>query len=313
MGASYRIAFYSFCTVTVWCSYAAINDTSALLYLALAEIAACLAITLHKVHWLSLLVIVLWLVAMVTWAAGGWYTALCDGPDAVMYVALALGFVDSVVQFKRAAMSNVHLWDKVHTMRICIYRAIMVFPVASVIYYTVNIFTLLRPPDAPSLEDSTLDTRFNRTFCDELDVSDDHKYELYDVTPFTLPCIGEVWERLRVNMLVIVQLYISFVLVVEMPYWLNRGLDAQCSQTNRKEIVGILYITQILCLFFGATMALNHIERWFVLDIVPSVLLTVSFTCASIRELITMQVRKIWVIPIVQECTDVDKSDHLKL
>ena len=323
MDAWSSIAMCVFYTAAVWSSHAKVPNAQGLLYGAVALVAAYVALRLHyrsrEFHWLTLASMVLLCAAIVWWLAAStspWYNGLTGGPDVLLYISLATWFLDNVRQFKIAAHAYAHLWDKVHAMRTCIFRCVLVFPIASAIYYVRAIIDLLKAPGAPGIVSSTLESNFNRTKCAALDAADDMKYELYDVTPFTVDCVGEVWERLRINILVIVQLHVSFILIVDMPYWLQRGLDAKCggkASAKRKEISAALYCVQCTTLFFGATAALNQIERWMILDIIPAVLLTLASVVSAALAVIRGTGRANRVIPFLQECTDADKDESLKL
>jgi len=323
MDAWSSIAMCVFYTAAVWSAHDQVPNIQGLLYGAVALVVVQVSFSLRyrskALHWLTLAAMVLFCTAIIWWLSvdsDPWYNGLTGGPDIVLYTSLAAWFAASVRKFKIAAHSYEHLWDKVHVMRICILRCVLVFPFGSAIYYVRAIIDLLKAPGAPSIVSSTLESNFNRTKCAAIDAADDMKYELYDVTPFSLECIGEVWERLRINILVISQLYISFVLIVEIPYWLHRGLDAKCggaASAKRKEICATLYCVHCIALFFGATSALNEIEEWMILDTAPAVLLTIA--CVSHAALAVVQAsgRKIRVVPFVQECTDVEKDENLKL
>ena len=324
MDAWSNLATCTMCIGVTWSSYARVENVVNLLYGFIALSCTYVLASLHygskSLHWLPLVAMCLAIASLATWVAkdtSPWYRGLDGAPVVLLYASLGVYFCNYVRLFKCASrQAQVHLRDKLHQMRAYIFRCLLVFPLASSVYYVHSIFTLLDAPGAPGVAESTMDVHFNRTRCAEIDAADDHKYELYDVTPFTMECIGNVWERLRVNILVIIQFYISFVLVVDMPYWIHRGLDAANGgkvSDLRKEVYATAYVIQWVSLFAGATSALNQVERWFELDLVPAILLTISFVACIIRVGLQAPAAQHWQMPFVQPCAEVDKADALKL
>ena len=268
-----------------------------------------------KVKWTTVVALTLLWAALVSWAAlntNPWYNGFHKGPDILLYLFLAVMFIENVRCFRTVSHAYIHLSDKVYKMRSCIFKCVLVFPVASAIYYVKTIFELLDTNGAPGLVDSTLESSYDRKKCAELDAADDMKYELYDVTPFTLECIGDIWERLRINMLVLVQLYIAFILVVDIPYWLHRGIAEKFREKHAKdvkELCAILYLVECVALFAGSTSALNEIEAWMLLDTLPAVLLTIALLSYCIRCVIQHESEKTWIMPFVDESVDAHKKE----
>ena len=324
MDAWSNLATCTLCIGLTWSSYARVENVEDVLYGVIALMCTYVLAYLHygakSLHWLPLAAVCTCLAAIATWVSretSPWYLGLDGSPVILLYVSLALLFCSNVRLFKQASKrSNIHLRDKLHLMRACIFRCLLCIPFASSLYYVNSIFTLLGAPGAVGLADSTMEVNFNRTYCAELDASDDHLYQLYDVTPFTAECVGEVWERLRINLLVIVQFYIAFVLVVDMPYWIKRGLDAGCTgraTEQRKELYAIMYSAQWVSLFAGATASLNQIERWFELSMFPAVMLTISFATCIVRVFLQAPAAQHWNMPFLQPCTEIEKAAALRL
>ena len=324
MDAWSRIAFCVFCLSVVWCSQAQANNVSDLLYAGIAIVMLYGGILFRysrkNVKWTTVVSLTLLWASLVLWAALNttpWYNGFYKGPDVLLYLFLALMFVENVRCFRTVSHAYLHLSDKVYKMRACIFKCVLVFPVASAVYYVKTIFELLDAAGAPGLVESTLESSYDRKKCAEIDAADDMKYELYDVTPFTLECIGDIWERLRINMLVLVQLYIAFLLVVDIPYWLHRGISEKFRAQRAsavKEICAMLYLVECVSLFAGSTAALNEIEAWMLIDTLPAVLLTIAILSYCTRCVIQHESEKTWIMPFVDESVDpTSKSINLML
>ena len=212
-----------------------------------------------------------------------WITAITGGPNYMLYVAIFALFVNCMTRFAKAASTpSMPLWQKLHTMRTQVFMAIACFPLALEIYYITTVVDLLEDPkENPnhiSFRQSTELERYNKTNCDIIDAADDHHDTLYDITPFTLECIGRIWERHRVNLLVMLQLYVTYALVINMPYNLSKVIAKPCAGTYVS-----LYAAQLFTLFVSGTLVLNRVEDWYIVDTTNAVLLTLSCILAAFR------------------------------
>ena len=314
MDAWSRIAFCVFCLIVVWCSHARANNVQHLLFAGIAIVilygAKLFKYSMKKVKWTTVASLTLLGASLIWWVAlntSPWYNGFRKGPDVLLYLFLAIVFIENVRCFRTVSHAYIHLSDKVYKMRSCIFKCVLVFPVASAIYYVRTIFKLLDTKGAPGLVESTLESAYDRKKCADMDAADDLKYELYDVTPFTLECIGDIWERLRINILVLVQLYIAFILVVDIPYWMRRGIAEKFREDrakNIKEICAILYLVECVALFAGSTAALNEIEAWMLLDTLPAISLTVAALSYCTRSVIQHESEKTWIMPFVDESVE---------
>lgn len=313
MNAWLRLFISMYYVSVIWISFAK-KDSIGVVYSGIIFLCIFAAVILKKkpfhVSWMYLLSLTCTLAALVTvllQQESPWYQGFPGAAEILFYIALTLSLAENVANFKSIATGEKHLRNKIFYMRKCLFGIILVFPLGSLTYYASKIIVLLHDAKAPGLVESTLDTHYNKTLCELIDLSDDHKFELYDVTPFSLECIGELWERVRINILVIVQMHIAFILVLSMPHWLSNQ-----QSEKKREILGLVFFVQIVTLFFGATSALNRVEKWMQIELLPSVLLTVCSLCTGAIAFLQTIRQQTWVVPFVQECSDC-KHANLKL
>ena len=204
------------------------------------------------------------------WMRGApWVPNAYNGPDYMLYAMCVLYMTARVLQTYRQSFAECDMLH-VHIHRIRATGYLIVIGSCSIvaIYYVSVVAQLLNESPDTTLSQTT--RVVNATYCKQLDAMDDTSTSLYDTTPFVIECAYQVWERFRTNVLLGLQVHILFHLLIKAPFAVY-GL----SQTK---VIVYMFMTMVhmALLFLGVTIVVDDIHDWYVIDVAPAVLLSVT-------------------------------------
>lgn len=158
---------------------------------------------------------------------------------------------------------EIHRRDKdAHAVRTLVYTATTAIAAAVGMLYARELVRLME-------EDSTLTLHLTtvRRNCTDVTASG----FLFDDTPFSPQCPTRLWEHIRINLMLGVQLYVT--------YTLTTSMQDSIKVSNNKYTVGVLSVTECLLWTLASALQFDTIEDCHELTTSTVVCLTLASIC----------------------------------